>query len=89
VSEKFFEVETLPSPLLFTLKKNGAVVQEGNSSHMIHSIDQLIENTSEVFTLKIGDLIFTGTPAGVGPVASGDLLEGFLFDEKVFALRIK
>jgi 2-keto-4-pentenoate hydratase/2-oxohepta-3-ene-1,7-dioic acid hydratase in catechol pathway len=89
VSEKFFETDSLPSPILFSLKKNGVTVQEGDSSHMIHSIDKLIENVSEVFTLKIGDLIFTGTPAGVGPVASGDLLEGFLFDEKVFSLRIK
>jgi 2-keto-4-pentenoate hydratase/2-oxohepta-3-ene-1,7-dioic acid hydratase in catechol pathway len=89
VSEKFFETDTLPSPIFFSLKKNGVTVQEGDSSHMIHSIDKLIENVSEVFTLKIGDLIFTGTPAGVGPVASGDLLEGFLFDEKVFSLRIK
>ena len=89
VSEKFFDTANLPSPILFNLKKNGVTVQEGNSSHMIHSIDKLIENVSEVFTLKIGDLIFTGTPAGVGPVASGDLLEGYLFDEKVFALRIK
>lgn len=89
VSEKFFEINTLPSPILFSLKKNGITVQEGNSSHMIHPIDKLIENISEVFTLKIGDLIFTGTPAGVGPVISGDLLEGYLFDEKIFALRIK
>jgi 2-keto-4-pentenoate hydratase/2-oxohepta-3-ene-1,7-dioic acid hydratase in catechol pathway len=89
VSEKFFETDTLHSPILFSLKKNGVTVQEGDSSHMIHSIDKLIENVSEVFTLKIGDLIFTGTPAGVGPVASGDLLEGYFFDEKVFSLRIK
>jgi 2-keto-4-pentenoate hydratase/2-oxohepta-3-ene-1,7-dioic acid hydratase in catechol pathway len=88
VSDRFFEVSSLPNPLLFTLKKNGEVVQEGNSALMLFDFDAIIEEVSKVFTLKIGDLLFTGTPAGVGKVESGDVLEGFLFNEQVFSLRV-
>jgi 2-keto-4-pentenoate hydratase/2-oxohepta-3-ene-1,7-dioic acid hydratase in catechol pathway len=88
VSDRFFEVSSLPNPILFTLKKNGEVVQEGNSAMMLFDFDAIIEEVSKVFTLKIGDLLFTGTPAGVGKVESGDLLEGFLFNEQVFSLRV-
>ena len=75
--------------LNFYLTRNGETVQTGNTSHMLFSINNLISYISTYFTLKIGDLIFTGTPAGVGPVAIGDTLEGFLEGKKNFSLRIK
>jgi 2-keto-4-pentenoate hydratase/2-oxohepta-3-ene-1,7-dioic acid hydratase in catechol pathway len=73
----------------FSLQKNGNVVQSGNSSHMLWKIDELIEYISQYFTLKIGDVIFTGTPAGVGPVAIGDELTGFIEEEQVFSIQVK
>ena len=73
----------------FELVKNGDTVQEGNTSQMIWSIDALISEVSRFFTLKIGDVIFTGTPAGVGPVAANDILEGYLEEKKVFTVKIK
>ena len=75
--------------LSFSLRRNEEIVQEGNSMQMIWKIDALIENISKYFTLKIGDIIFTGTPAGVGPVASGDTLEGYLTTTKMFSINIK
>ena len=71
------------------MEKNGEVVQRGDSSLMLNGIDPLIEEISQVFTVKIGDLIFTGTPAGVGPVKSGDVLEGYLFEKKMFTLKVR
>ncbi|MFT7156318.1 MAG: acylpyruvate hydrolase [Parvicella sp.] len=73
----------------FSLIKNGKTVQVGNTKDMIFSIDSIIEHISKYFTLKIGDLIFTGTPAGVSSVAIGDHLEGFIGAEKLLDLRIK
>lgn len=73
----------------FTLKKNGEIVQQGNSKDMIFSIDKIIEYISQFMTLKIGDLIFTGTPEGVGEVKIGDHLEGFIGDEQLLSLKIK
>ena len=73
----------------FRLEKNGELVQEGNSKDMIFTVDQIIAYVSKFMTLKIGDLIFTGTPEGVGPVAIGDLLEGYIGDEKLLNLKIK
>lgn len=73
----------------FSLKKNGALVQVGNTSHMLWKIDELIAYVSQYFTLKIGDIIFTGTPAGVGKVNTGDELEGYIEDTKNFVVRIK
>ena len=73
----------------FELKKNNKVVQKGNSEKMIWKIDYLISYVSKYFTLKIGDLIFTGTPSGVGKVDSGDNLEGSISGEKLFSLNIK
>lgn len=75
--------------LSFSLYKNGEVVQDGSTSHMLWSIDALIGHVSQYFTLKIGDIIFTGTPAGVGPVAKNDRLEGFLKGQKSFSLTVK
>lgn len=73
----------------FELKKNGTSVQLGSSKDMIFSFDNIIAYISQFYTLKIGDLIFTGTPAGVGPVAIGDRLEGFLEGEQLINLAIR
>ncbi|SJZ38635.1 fumarylacetoacetate hydrolase family protein [Sediminibacterium ginsengisoli] len=77
------------NPILFSLKKNGETVQSGNSTHMIFSFNQIVAHISNYFSLNIGDLIYTGTPAGVGECVSGDLLEGYLAEQKMFALEIK
>jgi 2-keto-4-pentenoate hydratase/2-oxohepta-3-ene-1,7-dioic acid hydratase in catechol pathway len=71
------------------LQQNGQIVQVGNTKDMLFDIDQIIVYISQFMTLKIGDLIFTGTPAGVGPVAIGDTLTGFIEDQKMFDLKIK
>jgi len=73
----------------FRLLRNGEEVQHGFSGDMIFSIDRIISYVSQYFTLKIGDLIFTGTPAGVGPVQRGDQLEGFLEEESNFRVKVK
>ncbi|WOD43251.1 fumarylacetoacetate hydrolase family protein [Hwangdonia lutea] len=73
----------------FSLQKNGSVVQQGNTSHMLWKIDELIEYVSKYFTLKIGDIIFTGTPAGVGKVIANDKLEGFIENNAMFSIRVK
>ena len=73
----------------FSLHKNGSVVQEANTSLMLWSIDEIIAHVSQYFTLKIGDILFTGTPAGVGPVAKNDSLEGFLDGFKAFSVIVK
>ena len=75
--------------LNFNLNKNGKTVQKTNSKLMLWKIDELISYISTFFTLKIGDVIFTGTPAGVGKVSIGDNLEGFIEDNKIFNLNIK
>ena len=73
----------------FQLHKNGELVQDGDSSHMLWQIDELIAYVSQFFTLKIGDVLFTGTPAGVGPVKVGDELVGTLEGVENLRLRIK
>ena len=73
----------------FRLEKNGEIVQKSNSSNMIWKIDQLISIASTFFTIKIGDIMFTGTPEGVGRVVENDLLEGYIDDKKVFSVRVK
>ena len=75
--------------LNFNLDKNGKTVQKTNSKLMLWKIDELISYISTFFTLKIGDVIFTGTPAGVGKVSIGDNLEGFIEKNKIFNLNIK
>jgi 2-keto-4-pentenoate hydratase/2-oxohepta-3-ene-1,7-dioic acid hydratase in catechol pathway len=75
--------------LNFELKINGRVVQSGNTKSMIYTIPQIINHSSEFFTLKIGDLIFTGTPEGVGKVNAGDELEGFVEGKKILHVKIR
>lgn len=75
--------------VLFRLEKNQEIVQEGNTQDLIFSFEYLISYISNYFTLKTGDLIFTGTPAGVGPVKKGDIFEGFLEEEKILLSIIK
>tara|TARA_R110002111_G_scaffold84824_2_gene133169 strand:- start:51 stop:662 length:612 start_codon:yes stop_codon:yes gene_type:complete len=75
--------------LNFSLKVNGENKQQGNTANMLFSIDVIIAYISQFFTLKIGDLIFTGTPEGVGPISINDSFEAFLEDEKVLDLKIK
>lgn len=73
----------------FSLKRNDEVVQSGNTLLMQWKIDTLIEYISKYFTLKIGDVIFTGTPSGVGKVISDDILVGFLEEEEMFSIKVK
>ena len=73
----------------FKLLKNGKVTQEGNTNKMIWKIDHLIEEISKFFTLKIGDIVFTGTPSGVGSIKINDKFEGFINDKLVFSTTIK
>ncbi len=75
--------------LTFELTKNGETVQKGNTSLMLWKIDELIAYVSQYFTLKIGDIIFTGTPEGVGIVQPEDVLEGFLEGDKLFRIQVK
>ena len=77
------------SNLDFSLTINDETVQSGNSSQMLFSVDEIIEYVSRFCTLKTGDLIFTGTPAGVGPVKIGDHLRGYFGDEKVLDFRVR
>lgn len=87
----FIPVEKLGNvqDIRFSLQLNGATVQQGHSADMIFPIDELIAYVSCFFTLKIGDILFTGTPAGVGKVAVDDRLEGFIFDTKMFDFKVK
>jgi 2-keto-4-pentenoate hydratase/2-oxohepta-3-ene-1,7-dioic acid hydratase in catechol pathway len=80
----FSSIQDIP----FSLKINDQVVQQGNSKDMIFSIDKLISEISKFFTLKIGDLIFTGTPAGVAKVEIGDQLEAYIGDQKMLAFKV-
>lgn len=73
----------------FTIEKNGATVQRGNTGMMLFSIDTIISFLSQYFTLQKGDLIYTGTPAGVGPVEQGDTLTGLLAGQKLIETSVK
>ena len=73
----------------FSLLKNGEIVQDGHSADMIFPFDSIVAHVSKYVTLKIGDLIYTGTPAGVGPVNIDDRLEGFLAGKKMFDFMVK
>ena len=88
---KFIDVtpESNKKNINFCLYKNKELVQQGISSQMIFSFDSIIEHISNYFSLNIGDLIFTGTPAGVGECVVGDELEGYIEDQKLLSLEIK
>jgi len=73
----------------FSLEKNGEMVQQANTKEMLWSIEQLVSYVSTFFTLKKGDIIFTGTPAGVGAISAGDYLEGFLEGQSMFKIGVK
>jgi 2-keto-4-pentenoate hydratase/2-oxohepta-3-ene-1,7-dioic acid hydratase in catechol pathway len=83
--EQFASLENIN----FELLKNGEVAQKGNSSLMLWKIDELIAYVSQYFTLKIGDIIFTGTPEGVAAVHPNDVLEGYLEGQQLFRIQVK
>lgn len=83
--EKFLDIQALH----FHLDINGKTVQEGCTSDMLFKVDRLISYISQFFTLKTGDMLYTGTPAGVGPVKIDDHLTGYLEDRKVMEFNVK
>ena len=85
ISKKEFNL----AQIKFQLYKNDVVVQDGDSSPMLWKIDEIIAYVSQFFTLKIGDVIFTGTPAGVGKINPNDVLVGKLEDKESFKIKIK
>ena len=88
---EFIPINEIPdlNAIQFSLKQNQIVVQNGNSADMIFSFDDIISYVSQRFTLKKGDFIFTGTPAGVGKINIGDLLEGYISDRKMLSVPVK
>ena len=86
ISKKIFNSD---ESLTFELLKNKQTVQKGNSAMMLWQIDEIISYVSRFFTLKTGDLIFTGTPEGVSRVEPGDVLEGFLNEKKLLTTHVK
>ena len=90
LSKEFIDKSTLDlADLKFSLTQNGTQVQLGSTKDMIFNIDQLIAYVSQFMTLKKGDLIYTGTPAGVGPIAIDDELKGFIGEKEMFMVRVK
>ncbi len=90
ISSVFIDKHTVNlNDLKFHLNINGTMVQKGTIKDWIFHIDQVIAYVSRFMTLKTGDLIFTGTPAGVGPVAIGDRLEGYIGDVKMYEFEIR
>jgi len=81
--------DMLKKPIEFSMTLNDNIVQKGNSTDMIFSFNRVIAEISQYFALNIGDLIYTGTPAGVGECSVGDKLAGYLSDSKVFEIEIK
>ena len=81
--------DLLKKPINFSLLKNKEAVQQGNSKDMIFSFDHIVSHISNYFSLNIGDLVYTGTPAGVGECVVGDVLEGYFEKEKMFEVEIK
>lgn len=88
---KFLKKESFPdlNNIDFHLDRNGKTVQKGNSVLMMWKIDALIEYISKYFTLKIGDVIFTGTPAGVGSIQNEDVLKGYIGETEMFSIKVK
>ncbi len=85
LEDEGLEINNIP----FNLDINGQTVQKGNTKNMIFTVDQIITYVSKYMTLKIGDLIFTGTPAGVGSLNIGDKLEGYIAKQKLISMKIK
>ncbi len=89
VASSFYPKEDFSDDnIQFSLLKNKEKVQEGNTKDMIFNFDEIIAFVSQYFTLRVGDIIFTGTPKGVGKVSENDLLEAFLEDKKLFDVRV-
>lgn len=86
---KFIDIPADVQAINFSLHKNNLLVQEGHTKDMLFTIDHIIAYVSQFFSLHTGDLIFTGTPAGVGPVAIGDQLKGAIEQEPLFEMHIK
>ena len=76
------------NPIHFSLHKNGAIVQDGDSSLMIFPLATILESLTEYFTIYPGDLIYTGTPVGVGPTLKGDVFEGYFEANQVFSVKV-
>jgi len=91
VADAFTALESYPAGhhIEFMLKKNGQVAQAGHSAQMLFPVDDLIAHVERYMQLENGDLLFTGTPAGVGPLAAGDRLEGYLLGELLFDLEVE
>ncbi len=89
IGEFFPKEQFNTDQISFQLKKNKVLVQDGNTKHMLWKIDELISYVSQYFTLKKGDVIFTGTPAGVGKVVENDVLIGELEGKKAFEIKVK
>ena len=86
---KFIDIPADVQAINFSLHKNNLLVQEGHTKDMLFTIDHIIAYVSQFFSLHTGDLIYTGTPAGVGPVAIGDQLKGAIEQEPLFEMHIK
>ena len=91
IGEKWLDKNSIPdlNNLKFSLQKNSEFVQQGNTGDMLWKIDEIIAYVSQYFTLKIGDIIFTGTPEGVGKVETNDKLTGFIEEEQIFSIQVK
>ncbi len=91
VSREFIPVSDFKdiNNIVFSLQINGKTVQEGSSSRMLWKFDELVSYISRFFTLRVGDLIFTGTPEGVGRLERDMILEGFIGDKSMFKIRVK
>lgn len=88
---RFIDKTQLPpvDDIHFHMDLNGTTVQQGHTADMLHSIDRIVSYCSRFFTLKMGDLIFTGTPQGIGPVHENDMLQAWIENEPVLQLRVK
>ena len=89
LSKKWLKINDFPDGVQFTLNKNNKIVQSGDSNQMIFSFDKIISYLSKFITLKKGDLIFTGTPQGVGEVNIGDVLEASVGGQYLLKINIK
>ena len=90
ISKIFIDKSNLDlNNISFSLEKNGEIVQKGNSDDMIFHFDTIISYLSKFYSLKVGDLIYTGTPAGVGKVIAGDTLKGFITDKEMLKVDVK